>query len=300
MKIWIFEIKHVNLSDKITETMDLQSDIQNLFFKQLEEWESFRNAVKHLDNIRTKQFNWGDNVQVNIQFNPGRITSTSAKVDKKNIEQRPCFLCEQYRPSVQRGLPFLDKYTILVNPFPILRNHLTIPIHSHVPQLIRKKIGDMLSFSEQLPDYIVFYNGPKSGASAPDHFHLQAGLKSPVLVQGENELRSCLVIETTTKTEAIDLAEDVYLFLQNHQPEEEEPMLNIISFMENDKYVLHIFPRKAHRPRQYFDEGNKQLLISPGALDMAGLIITPREEDFNKVQKDDIEDILSQVSMPII
>ncbi|MDD2243665.1 MAG: DUF4922 domain-containing protein [Dysgonamonadaceae bacterium] len=280
--------------------MDLQSNIQELYNKQQEEWESFRNAVKQLDNIRVKQFNWGDNVKVNIQFNPGRITSTSAKVDKKNIEQRPCFLCEQNRPTVQKGLSFLDKYTILVNPYPILRNHLTIPIHSHVPQRIRKKIGDMLSLSEQLPDYIVFYNGPKSGASAPDHFHLQAGLKSPVLLQGENELRSCLVVEATTKTEAMDLAEDVYLFLQKQQPEEDEPMLNIISFMDNDKYMLHIFPRKAHRPKQYFIEGSKQLLISPGALDMAGLIITPREEDFDKIQKDDIVDIFSQVSMLII
>ena len=280
--------------------MDLQSEIQNLYISQQEEWESFRNGVKQLDNIQIKSFQWGDDVKVNVQFNPARITSTSAKVDDKNIKQRTCFLCAQNRPALQHGITFLDKYSILVNPYPILRNHLTIPIHSHVPQRIRKKIGDMLSLAEQLPDYVIFYNGPKSGASAPDHFHFQAGLKSPVLLQGENELRSCLIVEDKSKDQVIDLVEDVYLFLQGQQPNEEEPMLNIISFMEGDTYTLHIFPRKAHRPKQYFAEGSKQLLVSPGALDMAGLIITPREEDFNKIQKVDIEDIFSQVSMSII
>ena len=280
--------------------MNLQEQVNELIASQRSEWKEFDEALLQLDNIKVKTFRWGKDVSVSVQFNPGRMVSTAANIDKQSIEHRPCFLCEANRPKVQRGIPFLDKYSILVNPFPILKNHLTIPIHSHVPQCIRKKIGDMLSLAEMLPDYIVFYNGPKCGASAPDHFHLQAGLKAAVLLQGENELRSCLIIESSTKEEAEERFEDVYHYLRNRQPEEDEPMLNIIAYKENENFVLHIFPRKAHRPRQYFLEGKNRLMVSPGAIDMAGLIIVPREEDFEKIKAEEIEDIYSQVSMPII
>jgi len=158
----------------------------------------------------------------------------------------------------------------------------------------------MLTLAEELPDYIVFYNGPKCGASAPDHFHLQAGLKTALLVQGDNALRSCLTIESENRKEVEELFEDVYQYLKHRQPDEEEPMMNVIAFMEQNRYKLHLFPRRAHRPRHYYQEGNGQLLISPGALDMAGLIISVREEDFNKIARQDIEDIYSQVSLPVI
>ncbi len=280
--------------------MSLQKEIDNLFALQRQEWMQLGKSIEQLDAIRTNDFSWGDSISAKVQINPARMVSTAAKIDKKEIEKRPCFLCEANRPPEQKGIEFLDKYIILCNPFPILRNHLTVPLHSHVPQRIRKKIGDMLELARLLPDYIVFYNGPKCGASAPDHFHFQAGLKTPELLQGDNELRSCMVIESKNKQECEDLFESVYQYLHARQPEEEEPMMNVIAFMQNDTFTVHVFPRKAHRPTQYAAQGAKQLLISPGALDMAGLIITVREEDFNKITKNDIEDIYSQVSLPLI
>lgn len=280
--------------------MDLQNKVNQLFLSQQNEWEQLQKSVNQLDDIKEKTLNWNDEFSVKVQFNPARIVSTSANIDKKAIEKRPCFLCQNNRPEIQKGVQFLEKYIILCNPFPILRNHLTIPLHSHVLQRIRNKVSDMLQLAEQLPDYVVFYNGPKSGASAPDHFHFQAGLKVPELLQGDNELRSCLVIESSDIESTVELFEEVYQYLRSQQTEEEEPMLNVIAFYENNKYKVHIFPRKAHRPKQYFEEGNKKMLISPGALDMAGLIITVREEDFNKIDKLDVEDIFSQVSLPII
>lgn len=280
--------------------MQLQQKIEHLFIQQQKEWEQLKVATEQLNFIKEKEFSWGSELKVKVRLSPARIISVSAKVDEESIKNRPCFLCEENRPKVQKGIPFLDKYIILPNPYPILRNHLTIPLHSHVPQLIRKKLGDMLTFAEMLPDYVIFYNGPKCGASAPDHFHLQAGLKLPIIMTGENELRSCLIIESSSKQEMQDRFEDVYQYLHSRQPDETEPMLNLIAFVENNHYTLHIFPRKAHRPRQFFEEGSRQLLVSPGALDMAGLIITAREEDFNKIKKEDVEDIYSQVSMSII
>lgn len=280
--------------------MDLQTEISHLFHSQQTDWEQLRNGILQMDSLREKEFTWGGDYQVKIQFNPARITSTTTIIDKEAIEKRPCFLCEANRPVQQKGIGFLEKYIILCNPYPILQNHLTIPLHSHVPQRIGHKTEEMLILAEELPNYIIFYNGPKCGASAPDHFHFQAGLKVPILMQGDNELRSCLQVESEDKNEVQELFEDIYQYLQHLQPEESEPMINIIAFTENNKYKLHIFPRKAHRPTHYFEKQEKQLLISPGALDMAGMIICAREEDFEKISKQDIEDIYSQVSMPII
>ncbi len=280
--------------------MDLQKQIQQLFSSQRKEWKLLDNNCNQMSNIQVRTLTWDSDAEVVLQCNPSRLISASAKVDEKSIKERKCFLCAENRPKEQKGISFLDKYLILCNPFPILENHLTIPLHSHVPQLIGKKMIDMLSLTELLPNYIVFYNGPKCGASAPDHFHLQAGLKSSVLLNSENALRSCLRIESNTKTEAEEMFYDVYNYLKIHQPNEDEPMMNIVSFMENEKYIIHVFPRRLHRPWQYTAHGEAQLIVSPGALDMAGMFITPRKEDFDKINKQDIEDIYTQVSMAII
>lgn len=280
--------------------MELQKKIEQLFSTQREEWTLLDNNCSEMENIQLKHLSWGNDAEVVLQYNPSRITSAAAKVDKKSIEQRKCFLCANNRPNEQQGISFLDKYMILCNPYPILQNHLTIPLHTHVPQLIGKKMIDMLSLTELLPNYIVFYNGPKCGASAPDHFHFQAGLKTDILMSHENPLRSCLRIESETKEDADEQFYDVYNYLKTHQPNEDEPMMNIISFMENENYIIHIFPRKLHRPWQYSAKGNAQLLVSPGAIDMAGMLITPRKEDFDKIDRNDIEDIYAQVSMAII
>lgn len=280
--------------------MNLTDEIDQLFSRQQEQWPKLKHAISQQKQIQERTFTWGNDFKVVVQYNPARIVSTGAGIDRQTIEKRSCFLCADNRPSQQEGILFLGKYLILCNPYPIVENHLTIPIHSHVPQRLRRKVSDMLTLVAELPDYVVFYNGPQSGASAPDHFHLQAGRKSSILLQGESELRTCMMIESSSKEEVEELFEEVYHYLHYHQPDEEEPMMNVIAFTEQNQYKLHIFPRKSHRPRQYFEEGTKQLLVSPGALDMAGLIITVREEDFTKISKHDVEDIYSQVSLQII
>lgn len=284
---------------KILE-MNLQTKIIQLFSSQREEWKLLDDNCNEMLNIEVRSLRWGNDVEVVLQYNPSRFISASAKIDDKSIKERKCFLCAENRPQVQKGIAFLDKYMILCNPYPILENHITIPLHSHVPQLMGKKMSDMLSLTEMLPNYIVFYNGPKCGASAPDHFHFQAGLKQDILLSSENSLRSCLRIESESKEDAEEIFYDVYDFLKFQQPLEEEPMMNIISFMENSKYIIHVFPRRLHRPWQFSAEGKAQLLVSPGALDMAGMFITPRKEDFDRIDRDDIEDIYSQVSRAII
>lgn len=149
-------------------------NISEFFDRQLQVWDTARNNFEALKNVKVKEFNV-DGATIKVQFNPGRIVSSAAKVDAKSLKERKCFLCAANRPAVQEGIAWGNDYTILINPFPIFPRHLTIPCNEHVDQLISGRIADMMSLSRDLEGFTLFYNGPKCGASAPDHMHFQAG-----------------------------------------------------------------------------------------------------------------------------
>ena len=153
--------------------MTLQEKVNELFEQQLSVWEMARNNFEGLKTVQIREFDF-DGFAVKVQFNPARMVSSGAKVDAKTIAQRKCFLCSANRPEVQRGIEWRD-YDILINPFPIFPRHLTIPRREHVDQRLVPYISDMFDLARELPDFVVFYNGPKCGASAPDHMHFQAG-----------------------------------------------------------------------------------------------------------------------------
>jgi len=290
--------------------------INELFSSQLQEWELARINYSLLENVRTRKFDFGT-FEVSVQFNPERIRSSAARVDPISIGERPCFLCTMNRPPEQRGLSFENVFAILVNPFPIFRRHLTIPSNDHVDQRIGDNLGTILSLSQVMPSYTVFYNGPQCGASAPDHLHFQAGNKGfmplekdfrigthttllfsepGVMVwKWEKYLRGIISLEGNDRDRVIRVFNRLFKGLSEIQPDPPEPMLNIIAGYENGEWIVHVIPRKLHRPSQFFMEGTGQLMISPAAVDLGGVIITPREEDYNSINRNDIEDIFRQV-----
>lgn len=294
------------------------SDIGQFIRNQLSDWEMAAANYQDLKSVRTKSLQFQD-FEVLVQFNPKRIVSSAAKVDSRSIEARPCFLCAQNRPGVQKGLPFNHRYSVLINPFPIFPKHLTIPVEEHTSQRIEGHLTDMLDLAAALPEYVVFYNGPRCGASAPDHFHFQAGNKGFLPIEKEFEtgrlcrmqwaekgvnvftwhhyLRGAITLQGQSPAAMAAVFEKVFRKLQLLQPQEPEPMMNILAYVNERDWNVHIFPRVIHRPRQYFETGNSQILLSPASVDMGGVFITPREEDFNKISADDIRDILSQVCM---
>ncbi len=298
--------------------MEPIKNINHFIETQLPEWEMASSNYNDLKNVKTKTFLF-NGFEILVQFNPKRITSSAAKVDVKSIEARPCFLCAQNRPMQQRSLPFKDDYQILVNPFPIFPRHLTIPKEQHTDQLIQLHFGDMLDLAYSLDDFVVFYNGPKCGASAPDHFHFQAGSKGflPIekdfhntalvelvkvkqevkIYQSKDYLRSAITLQSSNKESIALIFSGLYNDFHLLQPTEVEPMLNILAYFEKGEWIVHIFPRILHRPAQYFAQGEGQILLSPASVDMGGVFITPREEDFNKISMDDIADIFTQVCM---
>ncbi len=295
---------------------DFSKAARQLIAEQRKEWPLAKANYEGLKKVKTKVLTAGG-FALKVQFNPERIKSSAAKVDKESIAARPCFLCSRNLPSEQRGLPFHEKYTILVNPFPIFSEHLTIPHVDHVEQRIAGRFGDLLTLAEALEDFVVFYNGPKCGASAPDHFHFQAGIKG--LMPIENDFsskrftraskvdeglavhrwtgygRSLLTLTGKNREKLMAKFHEFLTVFSAMQQEEPEPMLNILCYVENGEWVVHLFPRKKHRPRQYFEEGDKQILLSPASVDLGGVLITPREEDFKKIEAEDIFDIFWQV-----
>jgi len=290
--------------------------IDSLFTRQLREWELARLNYSQLEKVRIRNLDFGT-FEVFVQFNPGRIRSSAAKVDAKSIEERPCFLCEKNRPTEQRGIIFENRLTILVNPFPIFNRHLTVPSISHTDQRIRNNFDTMLSLSEAMSSYTVFYNGPQCGASAPDHFHFQAGNNGFIPVESDfrnvkhttllfsepgievwkwkDYLRGIITLRGNDRKKLGWIFDRFFTRLSEIQPDRPEPMLNILTEHSLDGWIIHIIPRKLHRPSQFFAPGDDQIMISPAAVDLGGVVIVPREEDFNRISKSDIEDIFRQV-----
>lgn len=275
--------------------MSLENEILALFERQISNWPLATTNYAALKNVREKEFDFGS-YSIKVQFNPARAVSSLAKVDSKSIEARPCFLCAANRPKEQEAVDFMGKYDILVNPFPICQKHFTIPSKVHEPQAIENKLTDMLDLAKALPDFLILYNGPRSGASAPDHFHFQAGnadFFSYPLEKINNGLIEKRVFISSKKIELEHWFNELYTKLQTTK---EEPMMNVFCQYKSEGWVLTVYPRKQHRPKQFFAEGKARLMISPGAIDMTGILIVAREEDFQKITKKDIEDIFKQVS----
>ena len=290
--------------------------VDELFSGQLRDWELARVNYSQLSKVKTREFDLGG-FRILVQFNPERMRSSTAKVDTRSIEARPCFLCLKNRPSQQMGVPFEKDMTILVNPFPIFTKHLTIPSEMHVDQRIKNNFGIMLRLAEAIPGFVIFYNGPQCGASAPDHFHFQAGNKKFLTIETDfaerkfvrliskkpginiwhwvGYMRGIMTLEGTDKDKLIQAFNNFFEKFSDFQPDKPEPMLNILAYYYPYGWVIHLIPRKLHRPLQFFAEGKEQIVLSPASVDLAGVIITPREEDFNKINGSDIKDIFSQV-----
>jgi hypothetical protein len=295
--------------------MVLTSQItQELLARQLKTWDQARSNYEALSKVEVKEFTI-NGFTLRVQFNPGRIQSSAAKVDAKSISERKCFLCPQNLPVAQEGIPFGDEYQLLVNPFPIFPQHFTIPSYKHVDQLIIDRYGDMLDLAKALDELVIFYNGPKCGASAPDHAHFQAGNKGflpiekdihkidkelllkaeeAILYASRDYLCNYLHIRSSSREKALFLFKEIYDLLEIKEGDN-EPMMNILTWYEGDVWNSCIFPREKHRPDCYFAEGEKNILISPASVDLGGVFITPLEKDFVKVTGDDLHQILKEV-----
>lgn len=322
------------LEIKLRQAMNKKRQAGDLFIEnQLAKWQTARTNHEALNQIETRRFELAGNT-ITVQFNPARAVSTCAKVDKSSIEARKCFLCPENKPNEQDEIIIsLDEpFSLRINPYPILPGHLTISSLKHQDQVladktIRQLPGKLISWLEEYfaSGYVLFYNGAKCGASAPDHFHFQAVKQSDVpVIQQWERLMETAVRETEIKTENGNTYSSfqitsyicpIQVFICNHStdilPEminqyleslplhegESEPRYNLFAWQDKQRgFTMAYFPREEHRPACYTATRGEQLLVSPGALDMAGLLVTPLKEDFDRITESDITKIYKEVA----
>ncbi len=323
-------LNHDNLNGLIS-LKDYSNASRLLLREQIKSWPELEKAYISYKTSQTKTFQF-DGFVIKVQNNPGRITSSSAKVDEKSIKTRACFLCPANIYSKQKAIKYREDFLILVNPFPIFPEHFTIPHKDHIPQAIKESFAKMLLLSKDFSRDVIIYNGPACGASAPDHLHFQAGSKffmpvddgfhslkneyGEILIENDSlvvtgiddGLRKFISIEAkeiSSAEKVFDIFYNFYSRLSRQSRVKPEPMLNIISFYEPRQaegkgefgWRILIFLREKHRPSHYFREGENRILLSPAAVDFGGVCILPLERDFKKITKEDIFEIFREVSI---
>ncbi len=289
-----------------------------LLARQQHDWPLLAANYKALESVEVKNITVGSET-IRVQYNPARIFSSAAKVDPESIQRRPCFLCASHLFPEQEKLAIHPLYWLLCNPYPIFREHFTLPSRHHKPQLIRRHFPDFLRLAKYLTGYTLFYNGPHCGASAPDHLHFQAvtsgvmpleqevaarlsqGLPivkhegSAVLYSMTGYLRNGFVLRTSVARDALRLFDYLYTYLLRYAGAEEEPRMNLLALYNRGEWLVILIPRRAHRPWQYSASGDDCFFVSPGAADIGGCLVVPRREDFEKVTVGLLKSVYEQV-----
>jgi hypothetical protein len=258
-----------------------------------------------------------DGLKFKVQYNPARILSSGAKTDAQSIRERPCFLCPGRLPRRQEALPMGGDYLLLCNPYPIFPQHFTIASRRHLEQRIHPRFADFLAIARHLAGLTLFYNGPQSGASAPDHLHFQAVTPSympidqeaglhrgtPLFAEAAGEvcllcgyLRAGFILEAGNREGATSLFGRIYKLLARRAEGDAEPRMNIFCRYAEGRWQVIIVPRITHRPRQYYAQGDDHVLTAPGAADIGGVFITTLEKDYDKMTPELLRDIYTQIT----
>lgn len=304
---------------KTNPKIALAERIAQLVQDQKKSWKRLSDGYRALGATKTRTIPC-DGFSVILQFNPERIVSTAARVDDRSIRNRTCFLCVENLPDEQRGILYQDSLLILCNPAPIFQNHCTVSSVEHRPQSIGESWKVFFDLARELsPLYTIFYNGPRCGASAPDHMHFQIcpiGVlpverdavergRRDVRFQGDNVAvftlnrysRQVLVIEGEQQSNMEHICGQLLAAMKHVLNVSDEPMVNVLSSFAGGKYTTMIFPRSKHRPDAYFRTDDERLLISPAAADMGGFIVAPIEKDFHSIDSRTVENIYKEVSL---
>ena len=284
---------------------DIFKNLGQCLEQQLQVWPAAREAFSNLENVQTRVLSSSG---LALQHNPARIISTTAKVKPADTTARPCFLCAANRPQEQIAFDAGNGFDLLLNPYPILKEHFCVVSREHRPQAFKDCYRQMLDIASRLePGYMIFYNGPRSGASAPDHLHMQIGRTEGIplvekLINNEPPANDKpITIQPFGFPVTVIKGSDPdrlwnYVSAMTIYDGDYEPRMNVLSFNRDGQVITAIIPRSKHRPDCYYSDGADKVMVSPGAVDMFGLIITPRKEDFDTLSERQVLDIYRQVT----
>jgi hypothetical protein len=296
------------LQNDAGEKVPLRRRIDELFAEQRLNWPMLRDGEAALSQLQKKTLTSG-NESIIVQMNPARRASTQAKTDAASVAARKCFLCPENMPPEERGMAFED-LVLMPNPFPVLPLHCTIAAREHRPQQIAGRIEQFLRLAEAIgPDLAAFYNGPRCGASAPDHFHFQCARADglPILWQlpAMDETatkplssfgRCVLLVAGPDTSHAAHLIESTIADLSHDAAPADEPMLNLLAHHDGRRFTAAVFPRRAHRPTCYFAEGADRIAVSPAILEMCGILVVTEPRDFERIDAEAARGIYEEVS----
>lgn len=292
---------------------------RQLVDEQRESWPGYRGACASLGDTRERDIECSG-FSVRLMYNPGRSVNTLATVTPEEISERPCFLCTDNLPAEQKAILYRNDFLILANPRPVVPFHLTVAHRAHRPQSLYESIDHFLLLTQDIaPDFTALYNGPRCGASAPDHLHFQAvpsgsmpvenellarerfsvvnGADHATVSSGRGMGRGIILIEGRNAGDVSRAFRGLIDTYRSETDREAEPMINVIGHYMNNNFILSVFPRRAHRPAAFFREGDQRITVSPAVMEMGGVIVTPSETDFHRLDAKTIEAIYREVSV---
>lgn len=282
--------------------MSLVPAVEALFAEQRGSWPRLRQGLEGLAVAKTRALS-SDGVSILVRHIPHRVASTTAAVDPASIARRPCFLCPQNLDPEEKGLAF-GSFLLYANPFPIVERHLTVVHREHRPQLLEGQAGALLDLAEALPGFVALYNGPRCGASAPDHLHLQAGHRDglPALAAAARAAGPLLdgyparafVLKGAERARLLSGFDRTLAALAAAARQEPEPWVNVAAWWEAGEWTVLLFARGKHRP-EAFHAGTR--MVSPASVDLCGLLVTPRASDFDALAGAEAAAILREVSL---
>ena len=291
----------------------------DLLTRQKESWSAAGAGYESLNYVRERELTCRG-FSVRVQHNPGRIRSTLADVGEKSVAGRACFLCPTSLPKEQKGILYRKEYLILCNPMPVFPSHFTIAHLDHRPQDLAGGVATLLTLMSDFgPEFLVLYNGPRCGASAPDHLHFQAVPSGLMPIEREFRAaqraarreaggvsvhrpkglgRQVVILEGPGPAPMGDALHAFVKALKSVLPTDREPMMNLICVREENTYTMLLFPRAKHRPEAFYLKGDGCLAISPAVVEMGGIMVTPLEKDFDRLDAAGVERIFQEVSLP--
>jgi ATP adenylyltransferase/5',5'''-P-1,P-4-tetraphosphate phosphorylase II len=305
-------------------TTDLRALALALLEHQRRHWPLLAEGYAAFEKIESKRVRVEES-EVVIQHNPKRIRSTAAAVDKESVSGRVCFLCPENLPAEEKGIAYGDDLIVLCNPFPVLDRHLSIVHREHVEQKIEDNAETLLDLAHDFGrEFFALYNGPQCGASAPDHLHFQVCSRAllPIeehLFDDEQQLsEDCSYCDETARNsfelftlggcgrsvvvfrggDRSEMATWIYEALRElgQTTDRAEPLVNIVCVYDSKLWTVYLFPRAKHRPAAFFAQGDERLTVSPGAIDMAGVVVVPERAHFDKIGSEQITRIFAEVS----
>jgi len=290
-----------------------------LLDQQMQQWPQLVEGINALKSVQVRDIDCGEYL-VKVQWNPQRIVSTSAVTDPNAIRARKCFLCVENLPELQKGILYRDEFLILCNPAPVFNPHFTISAIHHKIQEFSASLDTILEIAKDLhPEFTVFYNGPECGASAPDHLHYQVSPRRSIPVEIDavdmhrrrrfyyknhvagftltNYGRTVLVIESSNKDQLAQFIRMMLTIWKGLYAFHVEPKINVLCSYQEEIWRIILFPRSKHRPEVFFKKDADQILTSPAAVDIGGLMVLPRENDFLRMDATLVKSIYEEVTM---